>query len=73
MSDTSYFDAYMRGERSSSYSRKIRNMQSLEYMKFFTERRYVRSYSAGEGFSNPCQEVFIRESIERVESTLRWT
>ena len=73
MSDTSYFDAYMRGERSSSYSRKIRNMQVLEYMKFFTERRYVRSYSAGEGFSNPCQEVFIRESIERVESTLRWT
>jgi hypothetical protein len=73
MSDTSYFDAYMKGERSSSYRRKIRNMQLLEYMKFFTERRYVRSYSEGEGFSNPCQEVFIRESIERVESTLRWT
>ena len=77
MSDTSYFDAYMRGERSSSYSyrKKIRNMQFLEeYRKYPTERRFdiaplvsAGSYSAGEGFSNPCQEVFMRQSIRSIE------
>jgi hypothetical protein len=56
MSDTPYFDAYMRGERSNSHKWKIANIQYLEYMKLFSKIRYER-----ERFNNPCREVFLSD------------